>query len=212
MPCTSWRTLVPAEGPQQQQQQQQQQQHRARPLPPSCFVVVFDPAHPKPLMAAHVPSASHTALLFVQSDMPQHMEHTAAPLDGSEAQQHKGRPPIISPLLVVTEDRGYAYIGHEGSLGAGLLSQQHKRQQQQQKRMQAAGGEGTSAFEAAFGAAAVTRKQQQEEEDAGMEVDGDSSQPRWRQLFDAPSHALPAPMDLAASFLQLITSDLGKEE
>eukprot|EP00983_Pelagomonas_calceolata_P072433 1151711-Pelagomonas_calceolata.AAC.2 len=36
-----------------------------------------------------------------------------------DAQQHKGRPPIISPLLVVTEDRGYAYIGHEGSLGAG---------------------------------------------------------------------------------------------
>ncbi|KAF5829957.1 hypothetical protein DUNSADRAFT_15275 [Dunaliella salina] len=192
--------------------QQQQQQHRARPSPPSCFVVVFDPAHPTPLMVAHVPNTSHTALLFVQSDMPQHMEHAAAPRDGSEGQQQQhGHPLLISPLLVVTEDRGYAYVGHEGSLGS--VSQQHKRQQQQQhKRIQAPGGEGVSAFEAAFGAAAVARKQQHGEQDGGMEVDEDSSQPRWRQLFDAPSHALPAPMDLAASFLQLITSDLGKEE
>jgi len=47
---------------------------------------------------------------------------------------------------------------------------------------------------------------------AWAQVDEDASQPRWRQLFDAPSHTLPAPMDLAASFLRLITSNLGKEE
>ena len=40
----------------------------------------------------------------------------------------------------------------------------------------------------------------------GMDVDEDPTKPRWRQLFDAPSHALPPPTALAEAFLRLINA------
>ena len=65
------------------------------------------------------------------------------------------------------------------------------------------GQPGVSAFEAAFGALEVQPRQQVQ----GMDIDADPTRPRWKQLFDAPSHALPAPTALAQAFLRLVTTE-----
>ncbi len=62
-----------------------------------------------------------------------------------------------------------------------------------------------SAFEAAFGSLSAPPAGQQTQ--TGMDVDADPSRPRWKQLFDAPSHALPPPSALAQAFLRLITAE-----
>jgi len=60
-----------------------------------------------------------------------------------------------------------------------------------------------SAFEEAFGSLDLISKPAG---DSSMDIDMESSKPRWRQLFDAPSHALPAPSSLAQAFLRLVTT------
>lgn len=60
-----------------------------------------------------------------------------------------------------------------------------------------------SAFEAAFGVLEVPQQQQT----LGMDIDADLTRPRWQQLFDAPSHTLPAPTALAQAFLRLVTTE-----
>lgn len=61
-----------------------------------------------------------------------------------------------------------------------------------------------SAFEEAFGSLNLMKASKQTGDN--MDIDMDSSRPRWRQLFDAPSHALPAPSSLAQAFLRLVTT------
>ena len=61
-----------------------------------------------------------------------------------------------------------------------------------------------SAFESAFGALGL---HPQAKHGDSMDVDMDPSRPRWQQLFDAPSHALPAPTALAQAFLRLVTTE-----
>ncbi len=66
-----------------------------------------------------------------------------------------------------------------------------------------------SAYEAAFGALGSnggSQKAALDQQDA-MDVDVDASRPRWKQLFDAPSHVLPAPTALAQAFLRLLTTE-----
>lgn len=62
-----------------------------------------------------------------------------------------------------------------------------------------------SAFEAAFGD--IGARSGNGALIDGMDVDLDPTRPKWQQLFDAPSHALPAPTALALTFLRLVSMD-----
>lgn len=74
----------------------------------------------------HSQGAAHAALQFVQADMPQHLAYSTntSSIDTAPAGSDKQRSstqPSVSPLLVVTEDRGYAYVGPAGGACAQSL-------------------------------------------------------------------------------------------
>lgn len=63
----------------------------------------------------------------------------------------------------------------------------------------------SSAFEEAFGSLDLINNKSKLTSDS-MDVDMGPLTQRWRKLFDAPSHALPAPSSLAQAFLRLVTT------
>ncbi|KAG1668638.1 hypothetical protein FOA52_002492 [Chlamydomonas sp. UWO 241] len=149
-------------------------------------VLVFDAASPVPRLAAAVPGTLCPALLYVRPGLPQHAAAAA------------GLPERMSPLLVLTESRTYTYVGGEGGGDGGASA----------APAAASTADEPSAFEAAFGSLGQ-KAPGAAGADAGaaaMDVDVATGGPRWRKLFDAPSHALPPPTTLAQAFLQLVTS------
>lgn len=104
----------------------------AKPISgPECHVVVFNPASPRPVLACCVRDTGHMQLLFVAPGMPPNQQGTGRPsLPGV---------PAISPLLLLTADRGYELVGTDrGAEGA--------------KAVHIAPTKAVSAYEAAFGA------------------------------------------------------------
>lgn len=162
----------------------------------AAVVLVFDPMHPTPLLGTVVPRTLHACLSFVSPSMPQYAQLGGGSSSGSSA--------AVSPLLVLSETRAYAYLEPEGraaaraagdaeagAAGAGVAK--------------AGDQQGISAFEAAFGA--LTAAQPSTGEDTEMADAAGSGKPKWRALFDAPSHALPPPTALAQAFLSLLTTN-----
>jgi hypothetical protein len=151
-------------------------------------VLIFDPHSPLPRLHCAFPGTLTPTLLYVPPGLPQH------------ALAREGLPDSVSPLLVLTEGRAYSYVSSSGPSPASP-SQLEQRPQDERH---------ISAFEAAFGPMdqlVSSSKQQQQADGKDMDVDVDLSRPRWRQLFDAPSHALPAPTVLAQMFLRLVAAE-----
>ncbi len=146
-------------------------------------VLVFDPRSPTPRYRSTCPGTLAPTLLYVTPGMPQH------------AQASRGLPALVSPILVLTEERSYAYLD-------AADQDSMPRQGAPKKAAEAASA---SAYEAAFGPLPAP-----DQVASAMDVDDTdalSSAPRWKQLFDAPSHALPPPTVLAQSFLRLVTTE-----
>lgn len=163
-----------------------------QPQPQHCHILVFDPASPAPRFHCRVRDAQHVQLLHLPA---------AGAAQAASAAEANG----CSPLLVLRDSRLYSLAGQTDFMAlptpldeaAMALLQQGVAEQQQ-----------PYGFEAAFG---PMGKSQQHAGAAAMEVDGghagtdgQASQPKWRSLFDAPSHVLPTPTVLANAFLSLI--------
>lgn len=171
---------------------------------PCCHVLVFDPASPAPKFFTTVQRASSISLFFATPDMPQ-----AALMNLGSSSGSGTNASSISPLLVLTEERAYAYV-----LPPDAPEEPSSNQPSDRARIDTTSA--PSAFEAAFGKLAAGPAAAAAGGGAtAMDVDGDvagGARPKWQALFDAPSHALPPPTVLAQAFLRLITSEAAGEE
>jgi hypothetical protein len=78
-----------------------------------------------------------------------------------------GESPVqLSPLLAVTEDRGYVYVGQ----GPSEEERQQQREEQRRQLLKGVTEPGQSAFEAAFGQPAVSRPRAEGGEDMEVRV------------------------------------------
>ncbi|GAX72998.1 hypothetical protein CEUSTIGMA_g450.t1 [Chlamydomonas eustigma] len=158
---------------------------------PTSHVLVFDVQSCKPRLHSICPGTLAPALLYIPPGMPQHTEMC------------QGLPSQISPLLLVTEDRRYSYLTSPGAVGTTKAVTSSTARPSLEERI----ATGPSAFEDAFGRLGVSTTASSGEAVA-MEIDaqvGRSIRP-WRNLFDAPSHALPSASSLAQSYLLLVTA------
>ncbi|GLI71536.1 hypothetical protein VaNZ11_016768 [Volvox africanus] len=205
---------IPVIAEEARQQQPQQQQHQGvapaaaqqqapkikaaaqqRPVPRSCHVVVFDPRDSTPRYHCHVPGAARV-----------HLTHLPAPAAAAGGSSGSGEGAEgCSPLLILRDSRQYSLAAVPGS--KALLNPAKSQ-----------GGAlesdpALSAFEAAFGKPMVPDKASGAAAPMDTDVPAGAAtvpavggRPRWADLFDAPSHALPPPTALADSFLKLLTS------
>jgi hypothetical protein len=174
--------------------QQQQQQRQG-------LVLVFDAHQADPLYACPVPASSPTSLLFVQGKSAA----AAAAADGAAR---------VSPLTLLTQDRRYTRL----TLGASAAAADG---QQQPDAAAAAESEVPSGTRAALEAEAAAGRDESVLEDmfgkmepaAGAAADGGAAaaaaeaaavKAAVSQLFDAPSHVLPAPSSLCPTLLELL--------
>jgi hypothetical protein len=178
-------------GAQQQQQQQAQRQG---------LVLVFDAHKADPLYACPVPASSPTSLLFVQGK-------SAAAADGGAAQ--------VSPLMLLTQDRRYTRL----SLGATAAAAGGQQQPDAAAaaaesgvplgtraalEAEAAAGRDESVLEAMFGRMEQTASAAADSGAAAAAAEAAAVKAAVSQLFDAPSHVLPAPSSLCPTLLELL--------
>jgi NET1-associated nuclear protein 1 (U3 small nucleolar RNA-associated protein 17) len=196
---------------QQQQQQQgsgkQRQQQEAdtqqQDVKQQGLVVVFNPSNPSPVFAAAVPDSSPGSLLFVHS--------SSRKVAAGKQQQPQQR---MSPLLVLTDDRRYtrlipasaaaadggssdaaAAAAADGGVPSGIRAAMEAEL--------AAGGD-ESALEAMFGHFEQPAAADASGAAAGAAAAEAAVKAAVAQLFDAPSHVLPAPSTLCPTLLELL--------
>ena len=137
-------------------------------------VFLFSAATGQPQLSWSLGRSTAAALLF------------ALPGTKLQASAAAVTPDGVSPLLIVLQDRQYAFARsaskmHDASLQNGTPKQERE----------------PGAFEAAFGKAAVQRHAQPKLELGGLQSE---MQGRLQTLFDAPSHVLPSLTVLAPMF------------
>uniref|UniRef100_A0A383VBL7 WD repeat-containing protein 75 second beta-propeller domain-containing protein n=1 Tax=Tetradesmus obliquus TaxID=3088 RepID=A0A383VBL7_TETOB len=192
----------------QQQQQQQQQQQEAdkqqQGVKQQGLVVVFSPANPSPLFAAAVPDSSPGSLLFLHSS-------SSSSSKGAAATQQQQR---MSQLLVLTDDRRYTRLipasaaAEAGSsdaaaaAAAGDAAVPSGTRAAMEAELAAGGDE--SALEAMFGKFEQPPAAAAAGGAAGAAAAEAAVKAAVVQLFDAPSHVLPAPSTLCPTLLELL--------
>ena len=161
-----------------------------QPLPIHCsHILLFRPQSKVPILHGLVQGTLAPNLMFVPMGLPQH----------ASLSQHSSE---VSPLMVLTEGRAYSFL----TVSPDQLNKARVRQGQE------AGG-GLSAFEEVFGKIhplAVGQSAKGDIDEDAMDVDSAAlaTSTKLRQaLFDAPSHALPPPTDLASAFLRILTTN-----
>ncbi|CAL5220765.1 g2829 [Coccomyxa viridis] len=142
-------------------------------------VLLFDAGVPCPRAAWLLPRCPVAALAFLEQDSA-----TA----GKLKQAGTGRP-----LLILTEDRQY-HIAHPGA-AADAVSADARAE------LTIAQGSAKGGWEAAFG---PLKPQQRALEQRKQAPDAGEGLPKVEDLWDAPSHALPAPSMLVGASLEAL--------
>ncbi|KAF8061314.1 ycf24 [Scenedesmus sp. PABB004] len=171
------------------------------------LVLVFGAADPQPLAACPVPGGSPASLIFTPGGAPPGAGGAAGA--GGVA---------LSPLLLLTDDRRYTHValggGGDGDAnGAGAAGEGGAPADgapagtRAAMEAELAAGADESALEAMFGRAAAPPAGAAAAAPGGgaaAAADAAAVKAAVAALFDAPSHALPAPTALCPTLLELL--------
>jgi hypothetical protein len=177
--------------------QQQQQSERQQGL-----VLVFGDKQAEPLYACTVPDSSPSSLLFWPG------KAAAAPAGADSAAAR------VSPLMLLTQDRRYTRVNLGGSSSSSSSDGSAAAAAEAEAAVQgtkaalaaeaAANGEGRSALESMFGKTEAPAATAAAADGSSAAAAAAAVKAAVSQLFDAPSHVLPAPSSLCPTLLDLL--------
>jgi len=172
------------------------------------LVLVFGAQQPHPLYACPVPASSPTSLLFLQGSKSAAVHAAAAAAADSQQQ--------VSPLVLLTQDRRYSRLslggapegaataGQQPSAAVAAESSEVPAGTRAAMEAEIAAGRDESALEAMFGKMEPPAAAADGGSAAAAAAEAAAIKAAVSQLFDAPSHVLPAPSSLCPTLLELL--------